>query len=170
MVREQDALEQIVDRHYDRVFSYCLAILTHRERAEDACHDVFLKVQNNLDRLDHGRDCTPWLLRIARNHCYDILRKEQRLSLRGDLSDTVRARSPGPEEQTLARDRAAAVVQAINELAPDYREVLVLRDITGLTYADIARHLEIDSKKVKWMLYKARQRLRSVAGAWDETP
>jgi RNA polymerase sigma-70 factor (ECF subfamily) len=168
-VQEQNALEQIVDGHYDRVFAYCLAILAHRERAEDACHDVFLRVQQNLDRLDHGRDCTPWLLRIARNRCYDILKREHRLTVTDELAGTLPDSSPGPEDLALANERTAAFVRALNQLNPNYREVLVLRDINGLSYTDAAQHLGIDRKRVKWMLFKARQRIKSIVEKTYET-
>ena len=164
----ENMLEEIVHRHYRRVFAYCLSILMHRERAEDACHDVFLKVQKNLDTLDENRDCTAWLLRIARNHCYDLLRKEKRIYLSDDMERIRCDDSMGPEEHLLENERLGVVLEALKRLKPEYREVLVLRDIDGGSYQQIASHLGMERKRVKWMLYKARQHMKRIIGERDE--
>ena len=166
-MQEKSLLEDIVHRHYRRVFAYCLAILMNRERAEDACHDVFLKVQKNIGTLDRSRDCTAWLLRVARNHCYDMLRKERRIRDCEHLTDLLRERSLGPEDRLITQERRSAVHRALSQLEPERREVLVLRDIEGLSYQAIASHLGIERKRVKWMLYKARQRLKGIMGGLD---
>jgi RNA polymerase sigma-70 factor (ECF subfamily) len=165
---DRHALEEIVHKYYERVFAYCLAILTNRERAEDACHDVFLKVQSNIEKLDHRKNCAAWLLRIARNHCYDVYRKEKRLLLCEDVGNTVRERGLDPEERLLEKERMAMIVDAVNNLQPAYREVLVLRDFSGFSYQSIAHHLGIDRKRVKWMLHKARKRLKRIVGGESE--
>ncbi len=153
-------IEDIVDRYYQVVFSHCLSILMNRERAEDACHDVFLKVQMNIDMLDSGRNISAWLLTTTRNHCYDIYRKERHSFSMENLADILKDNSINPEERLLEKERLTTIVQGLKSLKPVYREVLVLRDIEGISYKDIGRHLRIESKKVKWMLFKARKKLR----------
>jgi len=166
-MREKNLLEEIVHKHYRRVFAYCLAILMNRERAEDACHDVFLKVHGSIGSLDRSRDCTPWLLRIARNHCYDIIRKERRLLDCEHFEAFLRDDSPGPEDSLLEQERLSAVHRAMGQLETAYREVMVLRDVEGLSYQSIASHLGFERKRVKWMLHKARQRVKHMIGDWD---
>jgi RNA polymerase sigma-70 factor (ECF subfamily) len=168
MMPKESLLEDIVQKHYRRVFSYCLSILVNREMAEDACHDVFLKVQKNLDSLDADRNCTPWLLRIARNHCYDIYRKERRMYPEVDLENTLKEGSMGPEERLLEKEKLAIAIKAMSKLKPTYREILILRDVEHLSYREIAAHLEIERKKVKWMLFKARQKVKLFAGGMNE--
>lgn len=159
-----EALQDMVRTHYSRVFAYCLSILMNREMAEDACHDVFLKVQQHIGTIDSGKNTTAWLFRIARNHCYDIYRKEKRSIAKESLENILEERSMGPEELLLQKEKVRSVIEGLKRLKPEYREVLVLRDMEGLSYREIARHLCIERTKVKWMLYKARQKLEKVVG------
>lgn len=168
MMTKENLLEDIVQKHYRKVFSYCLSILLNREMAEDACHDVFLKAQKNLDTLDVDRNCTPWLLRIARNHCYDLYRKERRMYTGVDLENTLIESSMGPEERLLEKENLAIAIKALSRLKPEYREILILRDVEYLSYREIAAHLEIEGKKVKWMLFKARRQVKLFAGGMNE--
>ena len=161
-------IEEIVEKYYRKIYAYCLSILMNRERAEDACHDVFLKVQKNIDRLDLRKNRTGWLLGIARNHCYDIYRKEKLSFPAANLQDTLKDGSKGPEEQLLEKERMKIVIEAMEKLKPVYREVITLRDINGFTYKAIALHLGIESKKVKWMLFKARKKILLFIGDYNE--
>lgn len=161
-------IEEIVDKYYRRIFAYCLSILMNREEAEDACHDVFLKVQKNIKTLDVRKSTTGWLLRIARNHCYDIYKKEKHSFPRENLQDMLKDGSKGPEQQLLEKERMRIVMESLENLKPIYREVLVLRDMNSFTYREIAKHLGIESKKVKWMLFKARKRMQLIVGDYDE--
>jgi RNA polymerase sigma-70 factor, ECF subfamily len=161
-------IEEIVDKYYRRIFAYCLSILMNRERAEDACHDVFLKVHKNIEKLDVGKNTAGWLLSIARNHCYDLYQKEKRSFPRDNLQDILEDGAIGPEQQLLEKERMRIVMESLENLKPIYREVLVLRDIDNFTYKEIAMHLGIESKKVKWTLFKARKKMQVIIGDYDE--
>jgi RNA polymerase sigma-70 factor, ECF subfamily len=161
-------IEEIVDKYYSRIYAYCLSILMNRERAEDACHDVFLKVQKNIDKLDERKNRSGWLLSIARNHCYDIYRKEKHSFPAEYLPYMLEDGSNGPEEQLLEKEQIRIIVESLKKLKPVYREVLVLRDIDGFAYREIALHLGLESKKVKWMLFKARKKIKLLIGDLDE--
>ena len=163
-MRDTNVLKEIVHTHYSRVFAYCLSILMNREMAEDACHDVFLKVQKNINKMDRGKNCTAWIFRIARNHCYDMYRREKRSIANDCLENTLQERSMGPEERLLEKEKVRAIVEGLKRLRPEHREVLVLRDVEDLSYREIARHLGIERAKVKWTLYKARQKLKKIVG------
>ena len=161
-------LEELIDQYYQRIFAYCLSILKNRERAEDACHDVFLKAQKNIDKLDLKRNRAAWLLRIARNHCYDVYRKEKHSFPSENLQDILIDNSIGIEERLIEKERIIILVESLKKLKPLYRETLVLRDIDGFSYKEIGLHLGMESKRVKWMLFKARKRLQLLIGEHDE--
>lgn len=166
--QKKRTIERIVHANYTKIFSYCLSILMNREMAEDACHDVFLKLQKNIDCIDESRNSTPWLLRVARNHCYDICRREKHSFPSDSLEHHLREKSKGPAERLLEKERVSVIVAVMKDLKPAYREVLVLRDIEGFSYREIAVHLDVETKKVKWMLFKARRQIKLKMRDWDE--
>lgn len=157
-------MDGLIRRFYNRVFSYCVAILMNRETAEDVTQDVFIKIQVRMLKGDPVPNRLSWILTVARNRCYDILRKERRL----DFSETPVDELPtktGTPETTLMGNEALDLVQAcLLELSLEERQLIVLRDLNGLSYSAVAEHLETDIKRVKWKLFKARKQLRKLIG------
>ncbi len=159
---------EIVDRYYEKIYAYCLSILINREKAEDACHDVFIKAQKNIEKLDTRKNVAGWLLSTARNHCYDIYNREKQSFTTGNLQDVLEDHSIGPEAQLLGKELRRVIVESLKNLKPVYREVLVLRDMDGFSYHEIAQYLGIETKKVKWMLFKARKKMQLFVGEYYE--
>jgi RNA polymerase sigma factor (sigma-70 family) len=138
--------------------------------AEDALQEAVLRAFRSFDRL---RPNSPraWLLRIVRNCCYDLRKQNARdgESIREDKELSLDAASPvlgvhaeNPEERLLRMADAQALETALRDLAPDYREVFLLREIEGLSYKEIAEVAGVPIGTVMSRLSRARAQLRAL--------
>ncbi len=171
---DRDAFEQIVLRHQDRVFRLCFRILDSRQLAEDAAQEVFVKVFKNLHRFRGDSQLSTWMYRVTLNHCRNVhayrSRRRERAHLSLDVGDsnqegTRRApelSDPGPdaEEGLLADERRRLLRAELDMLEPLWREILILRDVEGLSYEETAAALNIAPGTVKSRIHRARSELR----------
>ncbi len=138
-----------------------------RHRAEDLAQEVFLRLLKSAATYTDGRPFTPWIYAIARNILIDWLRQPgRRLTIGMPPVDPANTREPGPKASALALEREDAVRAAIADLPEPYREAVVLRDLQGLTYEEVAKVLETSVKTVSSRLARGRtllaKRLRPV--------
>lgn len=162
------AFNQLVQRHERAVFSVCLRLLRDVGLAEDAGQDAFLKAWNAIDTFRGGL-VRPWLLRIATNRSYDILRAKARRpaqSLDAELFETEpewTSQSQGTEhpESFAARSELSAFLeQALAALPDDQRLAIVLSDVQGYGYEEIAQIMGVAIGTVKSRISRGRSRLR----------
>lgn len=152
---DSDAFAALYRRHRDRVFRVAAGIMCDREAALDVTQDVFCKLVGVLGRYDGRAAFTTWLHRVTVNACYDVLRRRTAIA----TADPHLA--SGRPESTPEADTAAAVdVRAALALLPlDQRSVVVLVDMVGFTYADVADALDVAVGTVKSRLARGRLRL-----------
>src|SRR5581483_11140026 len=162
-----DAFNQIVALHQRLVFNLCLRMLGDGAAAEDATQEAFLSAYRNIRSL-RGDRVRPWLLRIAANACTDELRRRARrpaLSLDAplpggndppDLPDAA----AGPEAEALRGEQRARVQQALLTLPHDQRMAVVLCDVQGLAYEEIAEAMRTSVGTVKSRIARGREKLR----------
>jgi len=153
--------EAIVSRYQRRLFNVALRMLGNYEDARDATQNAFVKAYEHLDSYDPGQRFFSWLFRILKNECLNVLRARrpsQPVSL-----DLPTARGADPVE---VRERQHAIQTALLSLSTEYREVVVLRHFTDLSYDEIAATLGIPATKVKSRLYTARQQLGELLIDW----
>lgn len=167
---ELPAFNAIVLRYQDHVFSLVLRMLTHREAAEDVTQEAFVSAWRHIDSF-RGGSFRSWLFTIAANRARDELRKGVRrptTSLDAARDDPDRADidppEPGPSPEGVAEqgEMRAAIEVALAALPPDWREVIVMSDIHGMDYAEIAAATGVALGTVKSRLSRARSRLREV--------
>lgn len=167
---ELPAFNAIVLRYQDHVFSLVLRMLTHREAAEDVTQEAFVSAWRHIDSF-RGGSFRSWLFTIAANRARDELRKGVRrptTSLDAARDDPDRADidppEPGPSPEGVAEqgEMRAAIEVALATLPPDWREVIVMSDIHGMDYAEIAAATGVALGTVKSRLSRARSRLREV--------
>ena len=173
---ELPAFNAIVLRYQDAVYSLALRMLTHREAAEDVTQEAFTAAWRRIDTF-RGGSFRSWLFTIAANRARDELRRRVRrptTSLDAARDDPDRAaldppdREAGPERAAEQAELRAALEAALAGLPPDWREVVVLSDIHGLDYAEIAQATGAALGTVKSRLSRARARLREVVMASPE--
>ncbi len=140
-----------------------------RERARDAVQDAFVRAWKGLDAYDPDRPFAPWFFSILRNRCRDLARSEgarderERRAVR-EAAGVRRAGADGRrrEERREARRR---VWDALEKISEEHREVLVLRELEGFGYAEIAELLDVPEGTVGSRLYHARDALRDALEA-----
>lgn len=157
------AFSVLVRRHETRVFNYALRLVGDRSLAEDLTQDVFLRVFQGLPTFSFRCRFTTWLLQVTKNRALEELRARRRLPRQVALDDVPSlgvADAPAERAETLA-----AMWKAIEALPAELKMPLLLRDVTGLSYSEIADSLEVALSTVKWRIFKARERvLLALAG------
>jgi RNA polymerase sigma-70 factor (ECF subfamily) len=176
---DPEAFRMLVERYQTRAYRLALRVLHDEERARDAVQDAFLKAYVNLERFEGRSSFYTWLYRLVMNLCLDARRRHQssrvvetsepvdldRLGApAGRPADamTFREHEQGPEA-ALDRGRLrAALARAIDELPEAARETLILREVEGLSYAEIAEALDIPKGTVMSRLHYARRRVQEL--------
>ncbi len=171
---DHDAFRVLVERYQGRVYRLALRVLRDEERARDAVQEAFLKVYRSLDRFEGRSSFYTWLYRLVLNVCLD-LRRRDRLDRQVEWSEErweqASEEDAGPDpisgslspDPELALDRAelrSAIAAAIRSLPDDARRTLLLREVDGLSYAEIAEVLGVPRGTVMSRLHYARRRVR----------
>ena len=143
-----------------RVFHFALQLVGNREDAMDVTQEAFLKAHRNWSRRDTSRPFGPWIYAIVRNQAIDFLRKKATYRENGDELPVTPDISAGPEALVLQGDLQQQVWQAINQLNPQLRETLILRDLHGFAYKEIAQITQASPAAVNSRLHDAREILR----------
>jgi RNA polymerase sigma-70 factor (ECF subfamily) len=169
------AFNQLVLNYQSLAYNVAYRIVGEQDAAADATQDAFIKAYKALNGF-RGKSFKPWLLRIVTNTCYDHLRAKKRKPT-ANLDDVLvnpehswRLQDPGerPEEYAERLELGRALQQAIEQLPPEQRIVVVLSDVQGLTYDEIAEVTGISLGTVKSRLSRARAKLRDYLQAQEE--
>jgi RNA polymerase sigma-70 factor (ECF subfamily) len=158
-----DAYEVLVRRHRDRIYRIALRMLGDRHDAEDIAQDVVIQVWTALAGFTGASSFTTWLYRIVVNRCLNQIRRSRptRPVLDGDPPPVA-----GAEDIVIARQRARAVMDAVAALPPDQRAVVVLHQLEGLSYREVAAVVNISEDAVRGRLHRARMSLLETLRSW----
>lgn len=166
-----EAFNQLVRLYERRVYGLCLRMLGDPDAAADIAQDTFISAYRKLNTF-RGGQFRSWLLRIATNACYDLLRARKRrpavsLDALREPDDEGGGFDPADEgelpDQAVLRNELSHALQAcINQLSEDQRLVVILSDVEGLAYEEIAAIAQINLGTVKSRLSRARARLREL--------
>ena len=154
---EQPAMAALVDRYKNAVFGLCFRMLGHRQDAEDAAQETFVRVLRSLHRWDATRQFEPWLLTIAGNRCRTMLQRRTRWPAAATLMESPSDES-APQLQA-AQYLAEEVKLALEQLRPEYKQAFVLFSEHELSYAEIAEVMDIPLGTVKTWVHRARREL-----------
>lgn len=167
-VSEREEFEQEALAQLDTLYRAALRFTNDPSRAEDLVQDTMLRAFRAWKSYRPGSNARAWLLTILRNTFINDYRRSRRepvamdLDVAESLALPEAARDADPEGDFFSRIVDQKVLDAVNRLPPDFREVLVLSDMEGLAYADIAGMLEIPVGTVKSRLFRARRQLQRV--------
>lgn len=147
------AFEALVTRHQTAVYRVALRMLGNDADAQDAAQDAFVDAWRGLDRFRHGSRFSTWLYRIVTNCCLDLLARRRPTE---EIDERVIDLGSDPAELAEQHDRLVRTAGAVLRLPPEQRAPLVLRELEGLSYEDIAEALSVTVPAVKGRLHRAR--------------
>jgi RNA polymerase sigma-70 factor (ECF subfamily) len=167
-----DAFNQLVERHQRAVYNVCLRLLRDPGHAEDATQDAFIRAWGALESFRGGL-VRPWLLRIATNRAYDMLRAKARRpagSLDAELFESEPEWTPQsihehPESHVARTELSQHLERALAQLPDDQRTAIVLSDVQGYGYEEIAQITDVAVGTVKSRISRGRSRLRETLQA-----
>lgn len=173
---DSDAMSRLITKYKDRLYNVILRICANPEDAAELTQDAFVRIIENLHRFQQRSSFYTWAFRIAVNLTLNFCRRkvriemtsldaelggdneQARVALRNYLAD---ASAPDPAAIAQSKEQVNLIIRAINLLSEDQRAVVVLRDVEGMDYAQIAQIMEVELGTVKSRLARARANLRA---------
>jgi RNA polymerase sigma-70 factor, ECF subfamily len=158
---DTSAFESLLLKYKDRIYTVCRYLLENPQDADDAAQDTFVKAFQGLKRFTPAASFYTWLYRIAVNTCLD---QRRRASLRTglfvadgtDFLDMAHSQSPSPESDYEAKQSLQSLHAALDRLSGKLRVPLVLKEVEGLSYEEIAVALDVSVGTVKSRISRAR--------------
>jgi len=172
---DPEAFSEIYRTYEDMVFNLSLRLSGDPDRAADLTQEVFLRVYRHLEGFRGRSSLKTWIYRVAVNHCRSRLRRrvfrlepfERTTDDRDPMAEVADSRRD-PEELALAGDAERIVQRALGELPRSFREAVVLRDIEGLSYEEIAEVLGVRIGTVRSRIARGRRRLSDLLTEREE--
>ena len=166
------SFEELISAHQQKVYNIALRMLANEQDAFDASQEVFLKVYKNLDKFQENSSFSTWLYRITTNTCLDMLRKNKDkkndISIDsqiafddGEASFQLEDKEADVEEEILMKERRQALYKAIEQLTPEHKKMIVLRELQGMSYQEIAEVTGSSIGTVKSKINRARISLKN---------
>lgn len=163
--------EGAVHEHKDRVYGYARSLLRDPEEARDAVQECLVRLWQNRDRVEPGLGCRNWLLRSVHNLCIDRLRRRAvRREIDPDEAPEIHDGRPGPERLASSTAMGNLLERALMSLGERDRAIVLLREVEGLPYEEIAGILGMNLGTLKATLHRARERLRRDLIRQEVTP
>lgn len=165
-----DAFEELVSRYERKIYTVAYRLISNPDDASELTQEAFLKAFQGIKNFRGEASFQTWLCRIVTNVCRDELRKryrkpvdwlEEKITLdEGEVTRQVPSKEPGPEEVYEQKELQERLQDLIATLSPEFRLALVLRDIQGFSYEEIAEHLDCSLGTVKSRINRARNYLK----------
>lgn len=164
-MQDREHFDQLVLPHVRAAFNLARWLLRSREDAEDVTQEALLRAFRFFSGF-HGTDARAWLLQIVRNTCYTWMEKNRSMDASVEFDESLHhSPLPGPEAQALAGSERERLTQALEQLSPRSREVIVLRELEGCSYKEIAAVTSMPIGTVMSTLARARERLQHLLAA-----
>jgi len=176
------SFEELVMLYQDRVFSHCFRLTANSDDAQDLAQEVFIQAFRAIKTFRHEADFGTWLHRITVNSWLNWQRRNKKLLIfsldnpvntsNGEVIRELAAGEDSPLEAVERQELSAAVRTALDRLAPEYRTVLILREMEGYSYEEIARMLDCSLGTVKSRISRGRRDIKKeiikLRCEWDE--
>jgi RNA polymerase sigma-70 factor (ECF subfamily) len=173
---DQAAFRSLVERYQKKAFAQALGMLKDKDEAMDVAQEAFVKVYRYLDHFKGDSSFYTWLYRIVANLCVDRLRRkssaqspdnvefdekmnQEEMATAGILATKL---GTNPQKAALRAELAEKMEKALDQIPEKHREILVLRELEGMSYEDLARVLKIPKGTVMSRLFHARAKMQSL--------
>ncbi len=182
---DQRAFKLLVERYQRKVYGVAVGMLKDREEARDVAQEAFVKVYRYLDHFKGDASFYTWLYRITVNICIDVIRKKGGVSggareavefddsMRHDVAEAnigaLGSRlGTNPQKSALRAELAQRITEAINQIPEAHRQILLLREVEGMSYEELARTLKIPKGTVMSRLFHARLKMQKILNEYLE--
>jgi len=167
----REAFSALMELYQAKVYNLAYRMTGSAEDAADLCQETFLNAWRGLPNFQGNSSFSTWLYRLTNNACLDFIRREKKrrgmdvLSLNDDEKDfdeLIPDNSPTPQAKLEEKERSEALRRALGKLSEEHRQVLLLREISGLSYTEIAKVIGQEEGTVKSRIARARLSLRNI--------
>lgn len=168
---DHDAFGELVLLHQNKVYSLCVHLLNDRDMAEDLAQEAFLKAWRSFSSFREDSGFSTWMHRLTTNLCLDYLRKQVRqkevataVSLDDEEEGWVEPADPAgdPHARLEERERGRVLTKALEELPDHHRRLILMRELAGMRYQEIADATGADLGTVKSRIARAREQLKKI--------
>ena len=169
----EDKFLELVHKHKTQIYQHTLYLLGNRESAEDVTQETFIKAWEHRTKL-RPKTARSWMLKCAQNLCFNLLKRQKfQVHLTDDDTDVETAletlmhahsgrSNPMPDEIVIQQELKDSVHCAIKKLPPNMRSVIIMRELNGMSFKEIAAVLEQPEGTVKSLVFRARKKLREL--------
>lgn len=171
---DYSSFDALVTKHRGKVYAMIMNMVKNDADAWDLTQDSFIKAWKALAKFENRSKFSTWLFRISHNVVYDWMRKKK-IRSEGELDDellninqidasaaTAPKQSPRPDEALTGSELRAQIDQALNKLSPEHKETILLREVQGMDYKEIAEVMECSLGTVMSRLFYARKKLQTI--------
>lgn len=167
------AFEELMESHESRIYAIALRMMGNREDAQDCAQEAMVRIYRAMGSFKGQSALATWIYRITMNTCLDELRrrKARKVTSLDSLVDTGWAPTDTgdtPEEHGLRVEKQTALNQAIQSLPDDMRAAIILRDVKGYSYDEIAAILDANVGTIKSRISRGREKLREILSKQSE--
>lgn len=166
------AFEELMDSYFKRIYSIAYRMAGNADDASDMTQEIMIKLYRNIKAFSGNSRFSTWVYRVATNTCLDELKKLRRHSSysidsgieteEGNIAAEIEDTAPTPEQRAEQSELKNLVAKALNKLGDEHKTVIILRDIQGLSYDEIARILGCSEGTVKSRISRGRAKLKNV--------
>lgn len=162
---DEDCFAALVEQNQGRIYNLALRMVGNPDDAAELCQEAFLNAWKGLGKFQGDSSFATWLYRLTSNAAIDFLRRDKRSVTGPSLDDDetfTQAPDPAPSPHSRAEQRELreALTEGLATLTPEHRQVLLLRELQGMSYEEIAGALDLDLGTVKSRIARAREKLR----------
>lgn len=167
---ERDAFAELIEIYKDKIFQLAYRMVGNRQDAEDIAQETFLRVYANLNSYDENYKFSTWIYRIATNLCIDRGRKKRPdfyLDAEVETGDgldwysRLSSQDKTPEDKVVTQELQETVQDALSQLQPKYRSIMILRYIEDLSLQEISEIVKLPVTTIKTRIHRGREALRS---------
>lgn len=168
---QRQAFSTLISRWQDKVYTQCYRQLGDADLAQEAAQEIFIKLYKSLGSFQFQAKFSTWLFRIILNHCSNV--RDYHFRRRTDFHEPLEGRNPNnprqlrgiserPEQQLEREEHRELIQMCLNQIPEEQREILILRDIQGLSYDEISETLNLNLGTVKSRVHRARNALQPI--------